>query len=41
MKTAAEKQRFSYDGPPGSRTQISRTGILRAIHYTKGPNHSY
>lgn len=25
-----------YDDPPGSRTRISRTGILRAIHYTSG-----
>ncbi len=24
------------NAPPGSRTQISRTGILRAIHYTRG-----
>lgn len=28
---------FNY-GSPESRTQILRTGILRAIHYTKDPN---
>ena len=25
-----------FNDPPGSRTRISRTGILRAIHYTSG-----
>lgn len=27
----------SFYAPPESRTQILRTGILRAIHYTKDP----
>ncbi|CAI54906.1 Hypothetical prophage lsa1 protein [Latilactobacillus sakei subsp. sakei 23K] len=27
---------FNDYAPPGSRTRISRTGILGAIHYTSG-----
>mgnify|MGYP001184532373 CR=1 FL=1 len=35
-KTASNVKTVLNYAPPESRTQILRTGILRAIHYTKG-----
>lgn len=36
-KTGSNTSPSYFYGSPGSRTQILRTGILRAIHYTKDP----